>query len=39
MLVIFGMYTQLSECQKRWDVMPYDETIMMTSEILQVRCQ
>jgi len=36
MLVIFGTLAQLSECQKQWDVVPYDETSVMTSKIQPV---
>jgi len=39
MLVIFRMLVQLSECQKQWDVVPYDEMSVMTSEMPRVRCQ
>jgi len=31
MLAIFGMLEQLSECQKQWDVVPYNETSVKTT--------
>jgi len=36
MLAIFGTLAQLSEYQKQRDVVPYDETSVMTTKILRV---
>ena len=36
MLAILWTLAQLSECEKQRDVVPYDETNVMTSKILRV---